>query len=313
MRAKLGSFVGVEAALEQGAHDRGVDVGPIEVGGAFEVINVGIGEGEGVIGVEEAAVEPFDPVKADASPIAHGGEQLGGEACEQVIVAARAAFDHLGEVLVGQKAGIFGEHAEDEAVDEMGDGLGIMAALAQAVGDGGEFPGGILGQRLAGKVGFEAGGVEEAVAEEVALFGEEEVGQGNVVDLGDGVGEVGVNLDPVGVGDDEKRGRAEGLGIAEKLGKGGFQVLALALVFPAEAILAPDIGPAFTAGSFGDATLEGEPFAFGVGGDGRGDVEEVAEVVEMGLGGGAFLELHLPPFVDEILGGHGVPLPASCS
>jgi hypothetical protein len=86
-----------------------------------------------------------------------------------------------------------------------------------------------------------------------------------------------------------------------------------ALVFPAEAILAPDIGPAFAAGGFGDSALKREPVAPGVGGDGVGDVEEAAEVVEMGLGGGALFEVHRAPFVDEILGGHGVPLPALCS
>jgi hypothetical protein len=69
-----------------------------------------------------------------------------------------------------------------------------------------------------------------------------------------------------------------------KLGKGAVKVLLLALVFPSEAAVLPDVGPAFAACGLRRALLKGEPFSLGVGLDRVIDAEELTEVVEVGLG-----------------------------
>ncbi len=73
----------------------------------------------------------------------------------------------------------------------------------------------------------------------------------------------------------------------------------------------PDVNEAvFTFGAFGgggggvDGFFEGVVLAGGVGLGGGGLVEEVAEVEEMFVGGGAFGKGCAGPFLDEGLGGH---------
>nr|WP_240790283.1 hypothetical protein [Rhodobacter sp. SY28-1] len=127
----------------------------------------------------------------------------------------------------------------------MGDGLRIMAAGAQPLGDLGKAIGSFLGQDLAGLLGLEAFGVDEAGLEKVALGPVKQVFQGDLVHLLDGVGPVGVDADAVHVGHNQQRRVFQRDSVLLKLGEGGVQVLALALVFPGEAVLAPDIGPAF--------------------------------------------------------------------
>lgn len=55
----------------------------------------------------------------------------------------------------------------------------------------------------------------------------------------------------------------------------------------------------------GGAGFEGEEFAFVVDLGGGGMADEAAEVEEVLLGGGAFFELGVLPFLDELLGGDG--------
>ncbi len=80
----------------------------------------------------------------------------------------------------------------------------------------------------------------------------------------------------------------------------------LALVLPGEAVVSPDVGPAVPAAGLGRAALEGVPLAGGIVVKGLGLAEQVAEVVEVGLRSGAFLLVHRPPFVHELLRRHGV-------
>jgi hypothetical protein len=77
-----------------------------------------------------------------------------------------------------------------------------------------------------------------------------------------------------------------------------------AFVFPGEAALIPDVGPALAAGLFVGAALEGEALAGGVVFGGGGVAEQAAEVKEVLLGGRAFFELGAAPFGDEVLGCH---------
>ena len=52
------------------------------------------------------------------------------------------------EEAVRQQAHVLGEQAEDDAVEEAGDALGIVAALAQEAGDLGDPLGGVLRDAL---------------------------------------------------------------------------------------------------------------------------------------------------------------------
>ena len=248
--------------------------------------------------VEQAAVEPVDALEADEAAGPHRGEQRGGVAGEAVGVGA-GGLEHVQEQGVGQQAHVLGEHAEHQAVDEVGDGLGIMAAFAQALGEGDEAAGGLLGQRLAGLARPEAFGVGEGGGEQVAFGAVEQVVQREGGDLLDGVGPVGVDHDPVHVGGDQERRVLQRVLVAEELAVGGFERDAEALVLPAEAAAPPDVGPAAAAGGLARALLEGEAV---VGGGGRVvDAEKRAEVVEVAVGVAALVPGRGAPLGDEVL------------
>ena len=117
-----------------------------------------------------------------------------------------------------------------------------------------------------------------------------------------GLGEIGVDDDSVQVADDEYRRAGERVAVQEKLVIGVVQILVLALVFPAEEILFPDIGEAIAAAVFFRALFKAKGFARGIGLGGRGMPEHPAQVEEMLLRGGAFLELDFSPLGDEFRG-----------
>jgi hypothetical protein len=79
----------------------------------------------------------------------------------------------------------------------------------------------------------------------------------------DGLGEVGVDDDPVQVADDEEGRIGEGIAVEQKLIVGGSQVLVLALLFPAEEVLFPDIGEAVAPAMLFRPLFEAEGVAVG--------------------------------------------------
>jgi hypothetical protein len=79
-----------------------------------------------------------------------------------------------------------------------------------------------------------------------------------------------VQDDGLEVRDDQERRVLQGRGVELELLEGGLEVLPLALVLPAEAAPAPDIGPTLAAPGLGGALLESIPGALGIGlGGGR--------------------------------------------
>jgi len=133
------------------------------------------------------------------------------------------------------------------------------------------------------------------------------------VELGAEVGEVGPDLDRVEVGDDEERRVAQVLAVAEQLEVGGLEVLALALVLPAEEVLLPDVREPVAAGGLGDGLLEGVGLAGRIRLVGRRLAEHPAQVDEVFLGGGLLLRRVVAPLLGELARrqgrlGHG-PLP----
>lgn len=72
-------------------------------------------------------------------------------------------------------------------------------------------------------------------------------------------------------------------------------------IFPRNIVTLPDVGKALAAFDGGDTFFKGKGLAGGIGLDRLLLAEELAEVVEMGLGGGAFAEIGKLPAFDEIL------------
>ncbi len=83
------------------------------------------------------------------------------------------------------------------------------------------------------------------------LAGVEQLVEGEAVDLLDGAGEVGVDLDRLDVGDDEQRRVFQRLAVLEELLVGAVEVGVLALVLPGERAALPHIGPALPAALLG--------------------------------------------------------------
>ena len=102
---------------------------------------------------------------------------------------------------------------------------------------------------------------------------------------GYGLGEIGVDYDAVQVADDEDGRTSEGVAVEEELIVGVVQILVLALVFPAEEILFPDIGEAIAATVLLRAPFKAEGFPRGVSLGGRGMTKHPAQVEEMLLRG----------------------------
>ena len=63
--------------------------------------------------------------------------------------ACFGVLQHTAEHPIGQQAHVFGEHAENQAVDEMGNKLGVVSSLPQPLGKLCELSGRFFGQRLA--------------------------------------------------------------------------------------------------------------------------------------------------------------------
>jgi len=340
--AELGALVGVEAALEEGAEDRGVDGAPVEARGGEEAADLVLGEREDALGGEEVAVEAADDVGAEVAAAGHGGEELGDLAAEALGVVA-GIVDEAAEELVREQADVLGKHAEDEAVEEVGDSLGREGAVAQRLGDLADVARGVLGDGLAGDSRLELVGFEEDGAEDLEAARGAEVVELDGVDALRGVGEVGVDDDAVHVADDEERRVAgaprslllphrtasthppaalgarhtarvmpptprphgvEVLAVEEELGVRLVEVAVLALVLPAEEVLFPDVGPAVIAAELLGAALEGEVGAIGIGGGWLVVADQLAQVEEMLLRRRPLRKLRPPPLRNELRGVH---------
>lgn len=160
-------------------------------------------EGAAVV-VEQAAVEPLYRLVAVDPAFAHDDEQrLEGS------LRAVGVVDKGGEAgrekALGKQVHVLGKHTKGAAVDEMSDGFGVVAVFAELVGELGEACGGVLGDGLDGLVRFEAFRLREGPAEDLELLRIEDVVEFKRVGTGDGVGEVGVDDDALGVADDKKR------------------------------------------------------------------------------------------------------------
>jgi hypothetical protein len=198
--AQLRPPVGVEAALEEGPEDRRLDERPVQAPHLEERPDLGLGHGEHVGRVEEAAVEPGDLLGPEhPAAAAHQREHLAEGVAEEVGPAA-GLLGQAGEDSRRQHPGVLGEEAEEDPVQEVSDVLGVVAAGAEGEGQLGEVAGGGLGDlgRLVGGAQLLGRG-EYGTEDREGLRGvrRREVVEGD--DLRDRreVGEVGPDLDRV--------------------------------------------------------------------------------------------------------------------
>jgi hypothetical protein len=119
------------------------------------------------------------------------------------------------------------------------------------------------------------------------------------------VGEVGSDDEALEIARHQERRILQGILVAQELVIGGVEVLPLPLVLPAEESLLPDVRESLATAVFRGPLFEAERGAGGVGLGGGGVIEQVAEVQEVLLSRGPFLQLGLPPFGDELVDGHG--------
>ena len=152
VRAEFVAFVGREGAFEEGAEDGGLDVAPFEGGGFAEERELGGGDGKGLGGGKEAAVEVEELFLEEAGEAAlvhvleekfeHGHESAG---------VGLNGVEEAEEGVFGEEADVLGEHAEEAAGKELGDEARLVAFL-EGFGEFGKVAGDFAGD-LGGLLG----------------------------------------------------------------------------------------------------------------------------------------------------------------
>ncbi len=214
--AELRALGGVEAALEEGAKDGGLDARPIEPADARQRAHTGAVELQRLRVVEEVPVEVADAVDAEPAARAHGREELLQLSLEG-LGEALGVLDEQREDALGQEPGILGEEAEEQADEELGDLLagGAVAVGAQQLRQPGELRRSFLGHLLGALGRAELLGVEESIAQHAQAGGFQQFVERELVDGLDGVGEVRVDADCGHVGDDQQRRILQGFAILQ--------------------------------------------------------------------------------------------------
>lgn len=63
MRAKLAALIRIKTAFKQRPENRWVDLAPVQTGGLQHLCGILLVKGQRLVGVKEAAIEPFDMFK----------------------------------------------------------------------------------------------------------------------------------------------------------------------------------------------------------------------------------------------------------
>ncbi len=140
MRAQLRTFVGVEAALEQGAEDGRLDGGPVQGGDIRQHVQPFAREIEHGVVIEQPAIEECHLVEAEPAALGHRAEQGAQPFAEGRRVAQRVPHQ-LREQVVREKVDVLGEQAEQDADQEMGGLLALSPLGAQHLGQLGKLIG----------------------------------------------------------------------------------------------------------------------------------------------------------------------------
>ena len=209
----------------------------------------------------------------------------------------------LGEDLVRQQPDVLGEHAEDQAIEEMRDALRLEPLGLQVVRQLTERFGGVLGDHQPGDARPQSLGIAERVLQQFPLRPVREIDELEDVNPLHGAGEVGVNLDPLRVAGDQKRRILQHVRVLFELQIRRVQVLSRPLVFPGERTLLPDVGPAVPADRRRAALLEGVGVAVRVRLRRRRLAEQRAQIQEMLLRRRPLRQVSHRPLVHELVWG----------
>ena len=153
--AQLVALVLVERTFQQRAEDGRLDVLPVGLGGEQEHADLLDGEVEGVGFLEQAAVEAqqrLAQARLEAALVHDLPEMLDRRLEAVGPLGCHDLGEQVLEAVSRQQADILGEHGEQAAHQEAGDGSGVVPGLLQALGEFGQVPGDLAGD-LGGLLG----------------------------------------------------------------------------------------------------------------------------------------------------------------
>ena len=188
---------------------------------------------------------------------------------------------HPREHVVREQADVVGEHAEDQAVDEVGDRLRGVPPLSQRLGDGRERRRHALGERLPGLPWPQTFRVGERPLQPVARRRIGQIVELELVGPADAVRPVGADPEPHHVGHDQQRRVLQRQRVLPELVERRVEVGAPPLVFPGEVVALPDVGPAVAAGVPARSSLEAVRLTRRVGVGWRQFAQQTAQVDEV--------------------------------
>ena len=196
------------------------------------------------------------------------------------------------------------------------------ARCAQTIGRSGKGARGFFGDVAVGLARLVLFGVQPERAQALLHVGPGDVLQREAVALAGRAGEMGVHLDAQAVTDHQQRRAFQRQCVHHQLPQRAFQALARCLVFPGEMAAQPHVSKAVgallaqrgRAAGLGHTALE----AVGVGVGRLGHAQHAAQVDEVGLRAGAFIQFvgssTRLPLADEILSLHRwPPWPVCCA
>ena len=297
---------GVETALEERAEDRGIDRAPVEPRGLVDRRDLGRVEPEDDGVGEKPTVEMRDRFVLELATRRHRAEEFGGVAGEALGVVLRV-FEQGRKNPVRQEPDILGEQAEHDPIEEPRRRLGVVVARAEASGQARERGGGFFRDRFRRAAGAQIFRLVEQAAEDLDISRALELGGRKSVDRFRRAGKIRVDLDEVGVADDEERRIFQRGAVAEDLVVGFGQIRVAAFVFEREKPALPDIRPPVAAPVLFRPALETKRAARRVGLRRLRMPRQLAEIEEMLLVGRPLGERNPRPFFDEVgwRNGHG--------
>jgi hypothetical protein len=114
-------------------------------------------------------------------------------------------FQHTLEHAFGQKSGILSEHAEDQPIDEVGDGFRTVATRAQSLRESGKVCGSFLGQLRSGLPRFQLFRIRPYPFQRLPNFRIPQVVKRELVGCAYAVCPIRVYLETIKITDDQKR------------------------------------------------------------------------------------------------------------
>ena len=203
--AELGSAGRVEGALEERPEDRGVDRAPVEAGHQVDAVEILAGEGHDFRVGEEVAVEVAHRLDAELAPVSHRLEEARDEATEHRRVAVRLG-DEPREQVIRQQPHVFGEEAEDHAIEKACHLLGVDPSLTKRRRDPRDAFRRVLGDPLRRLLRLQPIRIEEHRPEHRQVAFIDEVVDRELDAPRRGVGEVRPHDEPLHVRHDQRGG-----------------------------------------------------------------------------------------------------------